>query len=152
MTDYLDTVQRSALMSRVKTHDTKIETTIRSLLHRRGFRFRKNVKLLPGKPDIVLSKYNAVIFVHGCFWHGHSICTKGKLPATRVEFWREKISVNRNNDIGFQAQLLNSGWRVAVVWECAYRNREKRQTSTDLLCKWIISDSEYCEITSEGRV
>jgi len=152
MMDYLDSAQRSKLMSRVKNRDTKIEITIRSLLHRRGFRFRKNVKLLPGKPDIVLSKYNAVIFVHGCFWHGHSICTKGKLPATRVEFWREKISRNRKNDIGFQSQLLNSGWRVAVVWECAYGNKLKSKTAMDLLCQWIISDSSYCEITSEGRV
>jgi DNA mismatch endonuclease (patch repair protein) len=145
MPDFLSPVQRSKLMSRVKNRDTKIEIAIRSILHRSGFRFRRNVKSLPGKPDIVLPKYNATIFVHGCFWHGHS-CIKGKLPATRVAFWREKISGNQNNDKDLQTQLLDAGWRVAVIWECAYRNREKGQESTDLLRKWIISNSQYCEI------
>lgn len=148
MSDFLNQAQRSNLMSRVKNRDTKIETVIRSLLHMRGFRFRKNVKNLPGKPDITLSKYNAVILVHGCFWHGHANCNKGKLPSSRVEFWSKKIDENQKRDKHIQNQLRDSGWRVAVVWGCAYRNREKRQTSTDLLCKWIISDSQYCEITS----
>jgi len=149
--DYLDPAQRSKLMSRVKNRDTKIEIMIRSMLHRKGFRFRKNVKQLPGRPDIVLSKYGAIIFIHGCFWHGHSNCIRSKLPATRTEFWRKKISDNHKRDQDFQAQLLNAGWRIAVVWQCAYRNKVQSITATNLLCQWIKSDSRYCEIPSGGR-
>lgn len=148
MSDIITDEQRSHLMSLVKNRDTKIEMMVRSKLHSRGFRFRKNVNQLPGKPDVVLPKYNAVIFIHGCFWHGHSNCIKGKLPSTKVEFWTGKISDNKTRDQYLKSLLFNVGWRIAVVWECAYANRERCRESTDILCKWITSDSKYCEIPS----
>ena len=148
MTDYLDTAQRSSLMSRVKNRDTEIEIIIRSMLHRRGFRFRKNVSQLPGRPDVVLSRYGAVIFIHGCFWHGHLTCSKGKLPATRVDFWSKKIHTNQKRDQRIQTQLANLGWRIAVIWECAYSNKTRSERSTDILSKWIKSGSLFCEIPS----
>ncbi|MFC1946117.1 very short patch repair endonuclease [Chloroflexota bacterium] len=143
--DYLTKEQRSNLMSRVKNRDTKIETTIRSLLHRSGFRFRKNATDLPGKPDIILPKYKAVILVHGCFWHGHT-CNKGKLPSTRLEFWSKKIAENQGRDKHIQSQLLNSGWRIAVVWECSFRNKTQQLKTIVLLCNWVNSDVSYFEV------
>lgn len=133
-------------MSRVKNRDTKIETVIRSLLHRRGLRFRKNVKNLPGKPDIVLPKYNAVVLVNGCFWHGHANCNKGKLPSTRLEFWSKKIAENQGRDKHIQSQLLDSGWRVAVVWECSFRNKNQQAKTIEQLCNWVDSDASYFEV------
>lgn len=107
-------------MSRIRARNTKPEIVVRSLLHRMGFRFRLHVRDLPGKPDIVLPKYRAVIFVHGCFWHGHD-CPLYRLPATRPDFWQNKINRNQANDEKARMALLSAGWRVAVVWECALR-------------------------------
>ncbi|MFC1985734.1 very short patch repair endonuclease [Chloroflexota bacterium] len=145
MTDILTPQQRSHMMSRVKNRDTKIETMIRSLLHRRGFRFRKNASDLPGRPDITLPKYKAVILVHGCFWHGHT-CNKGKLPSTRLEFWSKKIAENQGRDKYILSQLHNSGWRIAVVWECSLRNKTQQVTTIEQLCNWINSDVSYFEV------
>jgi len=107
-------------MSGIRGRDTKPEILVRSLLHREGFRFRLHVRELPGKPDIVLPKYRAAIFVHGCFWHGHD-CPLYRLPGTRPDFWRNKIDRNRASDRRAREALLAAGWRVAVVWECALR-------------------------------
>jgi DNA mismatch endonuclease (patch repair protein) len=111
-------------MSKVKVRDTDIEKIVCSALHRRGLRFRKNVSLLPGKPDIVLPKYRTVIFVHGCFWHGHYGCKRGKLPVTRPEFWQRKIEGNIKRDKDNVRSLENMGWRVLLVWECAIKHRK----------------------------
>lgn len=117
MADVVDKATRSRMMAGIRGKDTKPEMLIRSELHRRGFRFRKNVKALPGKPDIVLSKYNAVIMINGCFWHGHE-CHLFKWPATRSEFWRKKIQGNIERDGRNIRDLEAAEWRVLIVWEC----------------------------------
>lgn len=118
--DVVDVATRSRIMSSIRGGNTKPEILVRSLLHREGFRFRLHVRELAGKPDIVLPKYRAVVFVHGCFWHGHD-CPLYRLPDTRTDFWRKKIDRNRAKDRSVRDVLLSAGWRVAVVWECALR-------------------------------
>lgn len=105
-------------MSRIRGKDTKIEVLVRSYLFSRGFRFRKNDKRYPGKPDIVLPKYKTVIFVNGCFWHMHPGCKQATIPKTRTEFWVEKLNRNVENDRKNQQALTDAGWNVIVVWEC----------------------------------
>ncbi len=124
MVDVVDAATRSRMMSGIRGRNTKPERLIRSLLHRRGFRFRIDVRDLPGRPDIVLPRYHAVVFVHGCFWHGHG-CHLFKWPQTRPEFWREKIGRNRGNDERAVEALRAAGWRVAIVWECALRGANR---------------------------
>ena len=105
-------------MSRVKGKDTKIEIQVRSYLFLKGYRFRKNDKRYPGKPDVVLPKYKTVIFVNGCFWHQHPGCKHSKLPETNNEYWKEKLQKNVVNDQMHTKQLQDMGWRVIVLWEC----------------------------------
>jgi len=139
MTDFMTPEQRSRVMSSVRSRDTKAELLIRSGLHRLGFRFRKNVRNLPGSPDIVLPRYHAVIFVHGCFWHGHEGCTKSKIPSTRIDFWQSKLSANRERD-GINIDLLKAaGWRVAVVWECGTKSVAKFNETITSLAEWLYS-------------
>jgi DNA mismatch endonuclease (patch repair protein) len=116
--DHLTPEQRSWNMSRIKGKDTKPEVLVRSMLHRAGYRFRKNVKTLPGKPDIVLPKYRTVIFVHGCFWHRHKGCKQASTPSTNVEFWQKKFERNVSNDRKHRRELKTLGWKVVTVWEC----------------------------------
>ncbi|SEP46971.1 T/G mismatch-specific endonuclease [Propionispora vibrioides] len=110
-------------MSRVKVKNTAPEIKLRSILHRHGFRFRLNRSDLPGKPDIVLPKYKTVIFVHGCFWHGH-YCKRGKRPKTNEEFWNKKIDGNIKRDELNIKRLEELGWRVLVVWECEIKDKD----------------------------
>ncbi|WP_018950963.1 very short patch repair endonuclease [Thioalkalivibrio sp. AKL12] len=124
MTDRLSAEERSRLMSRVRGTDTQPELWLRRCLHAKGFRYRLHAKELPGRPDLVLPRYSAVIFVHGCFWHGHD-CHLFRLPSTRVDFWREKIDTNRERDRRNRSKLLDLGWRVLDVWECAMRGKER---------------------------
>lgn len=132
-------------MSGIRGRNTKPETLIRSMLHRRGFRFRLHVRDLPGKPDIVLPRYRAVIFVNGCFWHGHD-CPLFKMPGTRQEFWREKIGRNRANDEKSRDLLIKSGWRVGVIWECAIRGAGKDvEGVADRVGAWLRSESTCFE-------
>lgn len=105
-------------MSRIKGKDTAIEVKVRKELFRLGFRFRKNVKVLPGKPDIVLPKYKTAVFIHGCFWHRHKGCKDATTPKTRTDFWTEKFQKNVENDLKHYEELSNAGWRVYVMWEC----------------------------------
>ncbi len=105
-------------MRRVKSANTKPEMRVRRWLHARGFRFRLHRKDLPGKPDIVLPKYRTVIFVHGCFWHGHPGCKAADLPASNREYWEAKIGRNVERDRRTRRLLREQGWRVMVVWEC----------------------------------
>jgi DNA mismatch endonuclease (patch repair protein) len=118
MADVHDKATRSYNMSRIKGKDTKPEMIVRRFLHANGFRFRLHVKDLPGKPDIVLPKYRTVIFVHGCFWHGHEGCKYFKLPGTRTEWWREKIGKNKENDKKAVHILKTQGWTIIQIWEC----------------------------------
>ena len=104
-------------MGRITSKDTKPEVRVRSILHRMGFRFRLHRKNLPGKPDIVLSKWRTVIFVHGCFWHGHSCC-EGHLPKTNLEYWAPKLKRNRQRDAENKEKLKALGWKLIVIWEC----------------------------------
>jgi DNA mismatch endonuclease (patch repair protein) len=149
MADFMSSEQRSALMSKVHGKDTEIERCLRSLLHRRGFRFRKNVKGLPGRPDIVLAKHKAAIFVHGCFWHCHSGCRRSRLPTTRAEFWHDKARANQERDSRKITDLSGAGWRVAVVWECALVDTNQLPRTVDALCGWIVSREEWFEIPCE---
>ena len=116
--DGLTPERRSWNMSRIRSKDTKIEVEVRKYLFSKGFRFRKNDKRFPGKPDVVLPKYKTVIFVNGCFWHMHEGCKQARLPKTNVEFWKEKMERNAANDKLHQEQLCSMGWHVIVLWEC----------------------------------
>lgn len=118
MADRLSPEKRSWNMSRVHNTDTSIEVKVRKYLFSEGFRFRKNVKTLPGKPDVVLPKYKTVIFVHGCFWHRHEGCKDNTTPKTRTEFWEEKFKKNVENDKLHTELLNNNGWNVIVIWKC----------------------------------
>lgn len=115
--DKFSAEKRSSIMSSVRNKNTKPETVVRSLLHGSGLRFRLHRKDLPGSPDIVLPKFNTVIYVHGCFWHGHN-CTKGKRPSSNQEFWDEKLDRNLQRDQANYSALRKIGWRVEIVWEC----------------------------------
>ena len=110
-------------MSKVPQCDSKQEILVRKFLFARGYRFRKNDKSLPGSPDIVLPKYKTVIFVHGCFWHGHKGCRAARLPSTRNKFWKEKVSHNIERDNRKEAELQNLGWKVITVWQCELKNK-----------------------------
>lgn len=146
MTDTLSSELRSTLMSRVRTKDTGIERLVRGSLHAKGFRYRLGGGDLPGRPDIVLPRYRAVVFVHGCFWHGHD-CPLFRLPRTRPEFWDNKIRANRDRDIRNALALLGLGWRVATVWECALRDRDDgQQLLGDGLATWLGSDESSIEM------
>lgn len=118
MADVLSKSQRHYNMSMIKGKDTKPEIVLRHSLHAKGFRYRKNVKSLPGKPDIVLARYRTVIFVNGCFWHGHKDCPKFVLPKTNAEFWLTKIENNKERDLRNYSYLEALGWKTIVVWEC----------------------------------
>ena len=124
MADIFSKAKRSEVMSKVTAKDTRPEVKIRKYLFSKGFRYRKNDKRFPGKPDIVLPKYKIVIFVHGCFWHGHKNCKKSTLPQTNYEFWKNKIQGNTERDKSNQKQLKKLGWKIIVVWQCQIKNRE----------------------------
>jgi DNA mismatch endonuclease (patch repair protein) len=146
MVDVVDAATRSRMMSGIRGRNTKPEILIRSLLHRRGFRFRLDARDLPGRPDIVLPRYGAVVFVHGCFWHGHD-CHLFKWPQTRPEFWRDKIARNRSNDERAQLALHALGWRVAVVWECALRGANRDVDGIiQRLADWLHSDIDALDL------
>lgn len=125
MADHLTAERRSWNMSRIKGKDTRPEVLVRSMLHRAGYRFRKNVKTLPGKPDIVLPKYRTVIFVHGCFWHRHKGCKDATTPKTNTEFWQKKFERNVYNDRKHVRELRKLGWHVVTVWECQLKKPEQ---------------------------
>lgn len=145
MADVVDPATRSRMMGGIRSRNTKPEILIRSLLHRQGFRFRLHVRNLPGKPDMVFPRYHAVVFVHGCFWHGHD-CPLFKWPGTRPEFWREKIGRNQNNDYRARKALVAAGWRVGIVWECAIRGAGKDLGEvTRRLADWLHSDEPFME-------
>jgi len=126
---------RSKNMQAIKAQDTKPEMVVRRMLHRMGFRYRLHVRSLPGTPDIVLPKYHAIVQVQGCFWHGHN-CHYFRLPETRREFWEGKINGNRCRDQKAHRALLQEGWRVALIWECALKGKAKREFS-GMLSEWI---------------
>ncbi|WP_164262232.1 very short patch repair endonuclease [Stenotrophomonas maltophilia] len=131
MVDSLTPEQRSAQMSRIRGSNTKLEVLVRKCLHARGLRYRLGGAKLPGRPDIVLPKYRAVVFVHGCFWHGHD-CPLYRLPKTRPEFWADKIGKNRTRDQRVTSELEAMGWRVLTVWECSLRGKTATEQASFL--------------------
>lgn len=148
MVDIVSSEVRSRMMSGIKGKDTKPEILIRQLLYRAGYRFRLHRKDLPGRPDIVLTRYNAVLFVNGCFWHGHEDCNLFRLPKSRQDFWKEKISGNRARDLRKQIELIKLGWRVGVVWECALKGKKALDHESILRCleEFIRGDSAFYEL------
>lgn len=125
MADIVDVATRSRMMAAIGRKDTKPELRVRQYLHRMGLRFRLHDSQLPGSPDLVLPKYHAVIFVHGCFWHRHADCRGAYTPKSRPEFWRQKFKSNQIRDRRVVGALRQSGWRVFVVWECETSNECK---------------------------
>jgi len=125
MSDVFSKGKRSWIMSRVKGRDTKPEMLVRSFVHNMGYRFRIHRRDLPGNPDIVLPRHGKVIFVHGCFWHGHKRCPRSKRPITNKSFWKKKLDGNIERDKRFRRALRRMGWKVLEVWECETREPEK---------------------------
>ncbi|WP_295142178.1 DNA mismatch endonuclease Vsr [uncultured Campylobacter sp.] len=135
MPDIFSKSKRSDIMSRISGKETKPEILVRKYLFAHGFRYRKNAKDLPGKPDIVLPKYKTVIFVNGCFWHGHHNCKKAALPVTNAEFWSKKISSNIIRDEKTYVELAGIGYKVLVVWQCELGIKEREKTLDELANK-----------------
>lgn len=142
---------RSRMMAGIKGKNTRPELAIRSALHRRGFRFRLHRKDLPGKPDLVFSRRNAVIFVNGCFWHGHE-CHLFRWPKSRENFWREKIGKNIERDRRQYQTLAEIGWRICTVWECALKGETRLpfETIIDECSIWLKSDITALEVSGNA--
>lgn len=125
--DHVGKRRRSEIMSSIRSGDTQPEKTVRSIVHRLGYRFRLHVKNLPGKPDMVLPRHKKIILIHGCFWHGHTRCLKGRPPKSHLDFWVPKLAANRRRDRAVAAKLRRLGWKVLVVWQCQLRRDEALQ-------------------------
>ena len=135
MADVHDKVTRSYNMSRIRATNTKPELLVRKFLHAQGFRYKLHDKKLPGKPDLVLTKYKTVIFIHGCFWHGHSNCKYYVVPKTRTDWWLNKINTNNANDVKAIKALKKAGWKIIIIWECKLKPAQMERTLTFLLKK-----------------
>lgn len=142
MTDVMTPEQRSRCMAAIKGKDTKPEMIVRKYLFSRGLRFRVQVRKLPGTPDIVLPKYKTVIFVNGCFWHGHEGCKYFRLPKSNVEFWKEKIERNVARDVRNEAELRALGWRIIRVWECEIKTAAERENYLKRLYDLIVKPTQ----------
>lgn len=123
--------KRSQIMSKIKGKDTKPEKVVRSLLHQMGYRFRLHRRDLPGNPDIVLPKHKKVIFVHGCFWHGHKDCPRAKRPSTNKKFWNEKLSKSIKRDTFNQKKLKEMGWLTLIIWQCEMKESKNLQSKLE---------------------
>ncbi|KXV60604.1 DNA mismatch repair protein Vsr [Acetobacter tropicalis] len=153
MADIVDRKTRSRMMSGIKSKNTRPELVLRQALHAQGCRYRLHSRKLHGKPDLILPKYHAVIFVHGCFWHHHKDCRYATIPATRTEFWLKKFEANTVRDTTVNSTLLEAGWRVAIIWECTLRKSENITITVSLLTEWLRSSSATLEIgISESKV
>ena len=140
---------RSRIMAAVRGKNTKPELAVRRILHAAGFRYKLHAKDLPGRPDIVLPRHGTVILVHGCFWHGHG-CQRFRLPSTRAQWWDEKIKRNRRRDANVAEELVRSGWRVFLIWECALEGRgaRSRETIVPMFTDWLKCGDMRGEFTS----
>ena len=128
MADRMTKEQRHLCMSHIRSRDTGPELAVRKALFADGFRFRVNVSSLPGSPDIVLRKYNTVIFVHGCFWHGHSGCRLYTVPGSNTRFWEDKVARNRRRDAAVAVRLEARGWNIITIWECSLDAKHREKT------------------------
>jgi DNA mismatch endonuclease (patch repair protein) len=150
MIDVVSKLVRSRMMSGIRGRDTSPERALRRQLFAYGLRFRLHRGDLPGRPDLVLAKHRAAVFVHGCFWHRHAGCRFSTVPATNAPFWQEKFRANVARDRRNQQSLLDTGWRVAIVWECALDARSVDST-TRTLARWISGESQMCELPPPSR-
>jgi DNA mismatch endonuclease, patch repair protein len=150
MPDVHDPATRSRNMAAITGRDTKPERFVRRALHARGFRYRLHAKDLPGRPDLVFPKYSALLFVNGCFWHGHD-CALFRWPKTREAFWRDKIGANVRRDANNHERLKATGWRVGIVWECALRGpaRIEAPKLIDGVSIWLMSETPV--LTLQGQ-
>lgn len=146
MTDVFTKQKRSDVMSKIRGKDTKPEKLVRSYLHRSGFRFRLHKKGVPGRPDLWLPKYNAAIFVNGCYWHRHRGCKYTTTPKQNRDFWQEKFRSNVVRDEENHARLRRLGVHVLVVWECELNSVSKCQKTLPMISNWIASESKYRQI------
>ena len=146
MADIVNSQTRSRMMAGIRGKDTKPELALRRALHALGFRYRLHVKGVPGKPDIVMPKYNAVIFVHGCFWHRHRGCRYTTTPSSRRDFWTAKFDANVARDIVVRSALSQAGWRVATVWECALRTEAGVTAARDIMAAWLLDGDPEIEV------
>lgn len=133
MVDVHDKKTRSYNMSQIKSKDTKPELLVRKFLFANGFRYKLHDKKLPGKPDIVFPKLKTVIFVHGCFWHGHKGCKYFVMPKTRTKWWTEKILGNIRNDVKKKKEIIKLGWKIIVIFECELKHLKREKTLSKLL-------------------
>lgn len=133
MTDVHSLEIRSFNMSRIRSIDTKPEMIVRKFLFSKGFRYRLHDKRLPGKPDIILPKFRTIIFVHGCFWHGHSGCKYFVIPKTRTEWWKSKINKNKTNDHKNIKSLRQNHWKVITIFECQLKSAKRDKTLTKMI-------------------
>ncbi len=143
MADILTPEQRHRCMAAIKGRDTKPEMLVRRYLFAKGLRYRVNNRKLPGTPDLVLKKYRTVIFVDGCFWHGHEGCRYYRLPKSNTPFWQAKIDRNRNRDICNDAELRDLGWRVIRIWECDIRTKATRDVALERLYRRITTPASH---------
>jgi DNA mismatch endonuclease (patch repair protein) len=134
------------MMAGIKGRNTRPELALRRALHARGFRYRLHSTKVHGRPDLVLPKRHAVVFVHGCFWHRHEGCRYATTPSTRTKFWQAKFEANVARDSAVRAAVLKSGWRVATIWECALRKPEQVAAAVDLLSRWLLSETDTLEL------
>ena len=148
MADVVDRATRSAMMAGIKGRHTRPELIVRRYLHKEGFRFRLHVPDLPGRPDIVLPKWNAVIDVRGCFWHRHTGCKLTSSPSTRVDFWERKFASNVERDRLNSKLVQEAGWRLAIMWECALR--ADPAAALHSLTEWLTSQKPDCLIIPSG--
>jgi DNA mismatch endonuclease, patch repair protein len=146
MTDIVDSQTRSRMMAGIRGKNTKPELALRRSLHALGFRYRLHAKGVPGKPDLVLPKYRAAVFVHGCFWHRHPECRYASTPSTRPEFWSAKFCANVTRDNAVRLALSETGWRVATIWECALRTETGIAAVRDIVAAWLHGNERELEV------
>lgn len=151
MADIVDPEARSRMMRGIRGTNTKPELNIRRRLHAAGFRYGLHRKDLPGRPDMVMPRHNAVVFVHGCYWHRHADCRLATTPSSRTEFWTAKFAANQERDRRNISDLRDRGWRVAVVWECEVRSASGADRAVSELIEWLLSDNENIEIPHAAR-
>ena len=149
MTDIVDQATRSRMMAQIGGKDTKPELVLRKALHARGLRYRLHDRAFPGTPDLTFRRFGAVCFVHGCFWHRHVGCPYATDPATRPDFWKEKFRANVERDRRMIRQLRESGWRVAIIWECALRSRDGANVTAREFEQWVRSKEREFETNME---
>lgn len=152
MSDIMTREQRSRCMRAVKGKDTKPEMIVRKYLFSRGLRYRVNNRKLPGSPDIVLKKYKTVVFIDGCFWHGHEGCKYFKMPKSNVKFWKHKIAMNRARDYANNIDLDLAGWRVIRIWECDVKTKARQEDTLSNLFARITGAAYSIRANDEDSV